>query len=386
MNKLLMSSFLIVMIVLSACGKNDSSDDTDAAAKPADTPEEVIPQASTLEEPVTETTSKEEDAALQQDAAPQTLTLQEKVDQVGNSTLFSSNAQDYKGFEIIEKDGYTYFIYDSKDHDLAVSVEKDNKWVAEDVPINITDSSLPKDSLGDRELISSGDSLLYNLEVVGESDYHVVYKLTFDPTGSVTAELVKQTEDGEDADLVQGSDGKAYIFNHIQDSSDYSYERVLMNDKGEELYSLKNMEDGVVDLLDVHNGVIYQEDTVYDIKVDDFIWDEHGQEMSFDLNFDVAPSNVYKSNIADLYKLDTYLCAGCTDGMAARADLSYSTNGTYETTEISKYTLPTEAAVYDATMVVGEDSINVYSIVEFKGNPTLQKYTIGRIDQPISLE
>ncbi|SEO08434.1 hypothetical protein SAMN04489762_3447 [Terribacillus saccharophilus] len=380
MNKLLISSLLIMMIVLSACGNNESSEDNNTTAKPANTPEEVIPQASTLEEPISDPASEEEDAASQ------TLTLQEKIDQVGNSPLSSSNAQDYKGFEIIEKDGYTYFIYDSKDHDLAVSVEKDNEWIAEDVPVNITDSRLPKDSLGDRELISSGDSLLYNLEVVGESDYHMIYKLTFDPSGLLTAELIKQTEDGEDADLVQGSDGKAYILNYILDSSDYSYERVLMDDKGEELYSLHNMEGGEVDLLDVHNGVIYQEDTVYDIKVDDFIWDEHGQEMSFDLNFDVEPSNVYKSNIADIYKLDTYLCAGCTDGMAARADLSYSTNGAFETTEISIYTLPTEAAVYDATMVVGDDSINVYSIVEFKGNPTLQRYTIGRIDEQISLE
>jgi hypothetical protein len=359
MKKLFSILFLAFILILSACGKDESateSNTTDAASA--------------------EFTSDE--AAGVEEAPPQVLELQEKIDRVGDKVL-----TDGKEFYIVKKDEYTYLIQEGQRGELVVSVEKDNEWVA----FEVTSSIFEKDkTMAQRGIpyfprfMSSSDSLLMSMETSeGLTHYNSVYNVTFSPDGSADFKLVKDTKltEGTDADhhiaLLHGTSGKAFISQGLSDTTSELYD-----DNGERLYSLSNV--GVTHtltmgeqpplLFDEDRKILHVDNSMYDLEEDNWVWDDMGAEKEYD---SILTKNAYKPNENGIYLF------GTNEG-GYDYTLSYSLLGEDTLIESSSYEIPWDLYPKDAAMIVNKDTIDIYEIAEFQGENSLQKYTFNRID------
>lgn len=353
--------FLVIVLVLSACGKEDDS-----------------PEAKANKE-----TGKngKEPAELQQ------LEIVKQNVQLGGESLPgdapSTIPYRYK-LHVLESDGYTYFIERSEGKDnhtgFYVSVEKDNKWEVMEKEVEVA-IDVPGGFAGS-EIMDSGGSLLLRFDGY-EGDYF--YKLSFNPSGEITAKLVLKLESEEDfeTDLLTGSDGKAYIY-QLNDDDTFT----IFDDEGKKSFEFENKNDSTVPLLssilngaflDLDNEILYfggdlqTPGQMIDLKEGDLVWEESGKEKLYDMK-EVRFTSLYKSNKKGLYTLSDF---------DWNFELAYSNMGEDGLETLSYSELPEaikDLQIWNAKMIASKNEINVYALVIYKGKRTIQKYTFNRID------
>ncbi|WP_370296739.1 hypothetical protein [Rossellomorea marisflavi] len=360
--------FLAILLVLSACGKEDASPE----AKGND---EIGKSDTASEEKETNTDGEATEYAP--------LELTKTNVQVGNEPI----PGDLEHLHVVKDGKYTYFIGNEADHTtFSVSVVKGNTWTEKEVKSKIQIDNPENEVLNDY-ITESGHSLLVELK----RDYSEVvdyYKLTMNPSGKIDSKLIYKFEPEEFTsmrmDRIHGSDGKEYLY--LMDTNDDSF--TIYDDDGKEWAVFENKNDIDVPFitgfsngtfLDVDKKMLYIAETtipkafknIIDLKEGDFVWDESGQEVRYDLKRDTF-YGLYKPYEDWMYDLSS-------DGHG-HYSLSYSMMGQEGLVQVSTASIPEDLEFNNPTMIVGKKAINVYTEVTYKGKPTIQKYTFDRID------
>ncbi|PAF38824.1 hypothetical protein CHH58_05210 [Terribacillus saccharophilus] len=354
MKKILGLIFILSIVFLSACGEEESA------------------EGKNIEEGSVSASSTTEDVK----AEPASFELEEKIDQFGGESLEDIYPGD-TDFEILKDGDYTYlFQWEAQvvnPSSYYVSVAKDNKWVTIQNEVNIADdSNLSNRTHSEPEIKKSGNSILLLLSTWDETngDYNTAYKLTFNPDGTMNAKLIldNPAEDGDEFNtlslrFVKGSNEKVFIAERNLDNVGTIYD-----DEGNEKYVVNNLDASSVwdsSYIDVEKNILYFDGgSMYDLSKDDYMWTDAGDKKR-DSSY-LAPHNDGK------YQLLSPLGEGWS------LDYSLLENEEFKSQDSVK--IPDELDAKDAKMVVNEKSVDVYTTVEYRGKPTIQKYTYNRID------
>lgn len=351
--------FLAILIVLSACGKEDAS-----------------PEAKE-----NESLSNETDSGGNESAELPPLEIVKKNEQVGNQPFPGSSEE--SELNILEEGERTYVIEreaNSHDTKFKTSVVKNNEW---ETTARTSEVKVDLPEINNSEIIESKDSLL-GMYSNKDSNTVVIYKLSLDPSGEISSDLLLSLDISEyyDASLLHGTDGKAYIY--VEDADD-SF--VIYDDKGNRKFEFKNENDLSLPvvysfnkgtLLDVDKNVLYfaadfdgKPEMMIDLDEGDFVWDESGKEKLYDMkNPDFR--GIYKPNETSLYDV--------SNSALTSYSLNYSLMGEDELINLGSVELGEGFEHWNVKMVVGKKEIHVYAFVVYKGQRTLQQYTVNRID------
>ncbi|SNZ09873.1 hypothetical protein SAMN05421503_1394 [Terribacillus aidingensis] len=361
MKKIMGLLFIIGIVFLSACGEEEGAEGKntkEGSASARTTTEEVK-------------------------AEPASLKLEEKIDQFGGESLEDIYPRN-TDFEILKDGDYTYlFQWEAQVVDPSsyyVSVAKDNKWVTIQNEVNIADdSNLSNRTFSEPEFIKSGNSILLLLSTWDETngDYNTAYKLKFNPEGTMNAKLIidNPAVDGDEFNtlslrFVEGSNEKVFIAERNLDNVG-----IIYDDEGNEKYVVNNlgMSSGWdSSYLDSEKNILYFDGgSMYDLSKDDYMWTEAGDKKRDSSKIANYASYLTPQNDG-LYQLHKPLGEGWS------LDYSILENEEFKLQDSVK--IQDELDANNAKMVVNEESVEVYTTVEYRGKPTIQKYTYNRVD------
>lgn len=350
----------------------------------------------------TEETSAAAEQAVQE---VKELSIKETIEQLGNESL-SGNVRDFSSANVSEKDGYTYIVnplqtesdvYPEEEtgkanYQFDVSVLKDNKWLVKQKIVDLSDKIWDTgnaDSERTNEFVNLGDTVLVLTKTTtDDTTSEKIHKISFDQDGEATHKVVKEreykTEDNTVTTRLLNESKDTYIFETDEANPEQPTFK-MFNPEGEEVASIENKNDSFP-ANDLVYPVLYDDERevllfkteagafmgaeVYDVKADDLVWNKDGSEKKYDISHEL-PKSLYNT------KAGVYVFSSPYSNSSI---LSYSKLGK-EAEEISTLEISTEIEYENSVMSVDDENLYVYTFVEYKGKPTVQKYVVPRIDQ-----
>ncbi|MCA1055201.1 hypothetical protein LCM10_09395 [Rossellomorea aquimaris] len=328
------------------------------------------------------------------------LYLEGQVEQLGGEAFTEEGLT--KNTYITDKDGITYIftpIYDknvlfydgTNTFTVNLSVVKDNKFVVKEKKIDLTSllnlqgKSYYFGFSGTNVLFSivegnaDGSTITSQLVAVeinqsGDTDVKVIKEGSYpsqdpnSPKRSILKDALKgdyfKECTNEECDLID-SEGKT-IFS-------YSESNTFPKEKGfNNTYLFLDENVGRYYVYNAKINKVVESATAYDLNANDMVWGENGAAREF--AFNAKGSFSYSAATDGFYSLQP---TSSTENTLMY--YKYSEEGDVQpwTEGFLMVNLPTEAK---AQLTLDKKYLNVYTIVTFQGQPTIQKYPFTRVD------
>ncbi|WP_350299054.1 hypothetical protein [Peribacillus frigoritolerans] len=154
-----------------------------------------------------------------------------------------------------------------------------------------------------------------------------------------------------------------------------------MDKDGKLLYSIDNYAvdlgeySGIPIITTLHNDVLFfgrsSEAEAYDFKAKDLIWNEDGTKTKKSYNLAEGSVEAFTNVENGIYTISfengEYL-------------VGYTILNKKQASIVSSIALPSELNIEKTFISLNDENVNVYTLVDYKGKATLQKYIIPRID------
>ncbi|MCH6269647.1 hypothetical protein [Neobacillus citreus] len=385
--KKLMILLLLAMLVASGCGKDTTSNNGKSDSKIA----KAVSNKG-------ETSDSEGQKGL---------TLVKNIDQLGMEPIPNLGDTDY----IFEKDGYTYVLtVNSQDveselfspEDLAfslnVSVLKDDKWIVKNKVTDLlnqvwnTKNEKAKTWTSSIEFTNSAMYVLTTTDFAGtgestEQPIHQIHKITFSNDGVAQDAMIlnkRETTEGNFNYGIVNNFEHPYLLEHIYSSSlDDNLDKYNILSEDDKLITTITNSDpnshSKIELLGnlafINDGILYfggmKQAQSYSLKKNDLIWNADGSKFEFPIADGNAQSySLVKNGVYTVTRIKSDYLLGYTqldsDGSAR---------------EINSALIPSNIDIKQVFVSEDSKNVNVYTIVDYKGKSTIQKYIYSRIDQ-----
>lgn len=367
MKKILSASILTATMILGACSQT----------------EEETNNSDVLEEDLMSevTDSEMADEAVDSDV----LFLANQNEQLGGESFSEEGLS--KRTQIVDKDGYTYVLTpsmetQSKSGTLIVSILKDDEFIIKEKVIDIEMPSIEGDRYRYTEMAFYGNTLLIvsadNTKYKSPTQY-IFTTVTVNENGEAETNEVRRSEYDdkylEDA-LISGLKGY-YFFEQLSDNN-----ANIVDKDGNVLYSFstdgKYPVDTDVAFLDEENDRIYfygsEGKIAFDLNENDMIWDTSGTEMIFDFPAGYRTTRLAGNN--GMYILEQLSLTDSTltyYTFISEGELAFVSEGLMGSALEAVYE-------YNDILSLDDENLNVYKIVMYKGDPTIQKFSFARVD------
>lgn len=332
------------------------------------------------------------------------LALEDKIEQLGDGAISDSLDKDEV---IIDKDGYTYVITpyiwvngsamyeDVKDgfrngFKFHLTILKDNEVIHEDDHDLYSELDFKEDWFDFKYIFTKENILVKTLEDSQDENIYrqKLFAITFDHDGNIDVNKVKEeTYDQDDYLIGDGNDpSQITTFVHGLDGVYYNECNIegdceIFNTDNETISTYDKEEIWPPNLIGGYTGITFidEEDekmylqgtgTVhgYDLKSEDFIWDEAGEKEKFDY-----PENGHFINGNDgFYHL--------ISNDNTESTVKYFTRENGEFILKDSVGVRSELDKENSYLTLDDTHVHVYFFVEYKGERTIQKYSYPRID------
>ncbi|MCK2000509.1 hypothetical protein MZM54_03760 [[Brevibacterium] frigoritolerans] len=370
-------------------------------------------EGATKTESPSKETKESNGSAEQQVEEVNKLSVKEDDEQFGNDSL-SGELTDYPDTKVAVKDGYTYFVEpmhskngldpnadtDTLYYQFVVSVIKDDKFIVKEETVDLSKeiwNTGGLDSVRSHQFINLGDKVLLVTQTelsdgtVKEQWHNVTFnvkgedgtlnyqhKVVFEKEYSVDEQNNQQTS------LLPGMKS-TYFLEKVTDLETTIPQLKIYDEAGKVVKTIENKNEKYPNVhymdeafFDEEKDLIFFSDTymlsqaqMYDIKKDDMVWKQDGSEKEYDISAE---------SLQGFAKTDDdglYILTQSADGY----ELKYLLFGEEQMEEVSTFEYHTELEMKKAIMDVDKKNIYVYTFVNYKGKPTIQRSVIPRIDK-----
>ncbi|MDW0118130.1 hypothetical protein QTL97_14435 [Sporosarcina thermotolerans] len=365
---------LLTALVLNACSQTEEK--TSNSAVPEENSELGVTDSDT---------TKSEEVEEVQSVDSDVLFLADQNEQLGGEA-FSDSGLNEKS-QIVDKDGYTYILTPSIDTrsesgTLYVSILKGDEFIVKEKVIDI---EMPSKDSDDRYrytktafyentlLIVSRDSTKYR-----SPNQFIFTTVTVNEKGEAeTKEVRRSVSDDNNLEdsLISGLKGYYYF-----EKTDSNHANIVDKD-GKLLYSFSM--DGTypvnsdVVFLDEENGRIYfygsDGNIAFDLNHSEMIWDANGSEMLYDFPAGYRVSRLASNNGMYILRYNSSTQNALYFYEINNGEPALASNGIMESALEAKYE-------YSDILSIDDKFVNVYKIVIYKGEPTIQKFSFTRVD------
>ncbi|WP_462413608.1 hypothetical protein [Neobacillus sp. Marseille-QA0830] len=382
MKKVLFTLLSVFLVALAGCSSSGNTGEKKAEAKSASSTKE----------------SAETEEQIGEDTPPE-ISITGKVIQLGNESL-SKTTEGYPDTVIGDKDGYTYIVepvYTFVGHyenygtirtkrpyfGVLLSVVKDNKWLMKEKQIDLSTDIWPEYPLN-----PDGVPYIYGMDLAFKNNGSEVFvisrwyteensnnakqqwnKITFTPEGKAIAEKVNELKStvktyGDTDDLpsfLSGTDGY-YLKQKDQDMIH------IYNTDGKKIFTIDKGKFPDLLFINEHEGLAYDGESVYDINAKDLLWNDDGSKV----NVETKSADTRLTTNGYTYSLTTL------NGVST---LVLEQINKDSVNVLSSMSMPSDLPIAKASLSMDSKNIYVYTLVDFKGAATIQRYTIPQVNQ-----